>query len=461
MTGRILIADGLATNRITLKVRLTAACHEVLTATTAEQVVSLATQQRPDLIILGGSLGSETPVDLCRMLTRDTATAHIPLLVQCLPDQAIQMLKAGATAVLDPRGDANMLFARIRGILRQREMLRPLPGMAEAPAAFDLPIRGNVTLVADTAGRALGWKHLLSQHLPCRFTVHDTEQALAAVAADEAAELYVIATDLDHPGEGLRLLAELRSRNASRDSSFIMAVPNDRSDIAAIALDLGAGDTMPMTLQSTTMVEATAHAINAQLRLKRQADGRRAEAERHRLWAMTDPLTGLYNRRYALPRLTNIAQESQQKGQPFAVLAMDLDRFKLINDRFGHAAGDAVLVEVASRIAAMIGDRGIAARVGGEEFLAVLAATDADAATDLAERVRHAVMSRPITLPMRVGGNDLPVTLSIGIAAGIGNGVTEPAILAEEALDRADRAMLAAKSLGRNRVMRAAAVQAA
>ncbi|AUH34134.1 diguanylate cyclase domain-containing protein [Paracoccus tegillarcae] len=462
MSGRILIADGLATNRITLKVRLTAACYEVVTATSPQQVCDLAAQQRPDLIILGASLGHDAPVALCHELSRNSATAHIPVLVQCQSDHLIAALKAGATAVLDPRVDENMLLARIRGLLRQRDVLRPLSEVTETVAALDVPIRGDVTLVADTPGRALGWKHMLSQYLPSRFAINDAEQALAAVARDDAAELYVIATDLENPGEGLRLLAELRSRNGSRNSSFIVAVPNGRSDIATIALDLGAGDTMPLCLQSDTMIEATAIAINAQLRQKRLADRRRAEAERHHLWAMTDPLTGLYNRRYALPRLTAIAQDAQRNGEPFSILAMDLDRFKLINDQYGHAAGDAVLVEVAARIVQAISELGMTARVGGEEFVTVLPGIGAERAAQLAELVRQTVMSMLIALPMRLGGRQLSVTLSIGIATSDQCApTTQPVKLAEDALDRADRAMLAAKSLGRNRVIRATAAQAA
>lgn len=462
MTGRILIADGLATNRITLKVRLSAACHDVLTAATPAQVLAIATQDRPDLIILGASLAGDDPIALCRRLRREPATVAIPLLVQCEAARQIEALRAGATAALDPRIDDHMLLARIRSLLRQRDLLATPPGMAEPPATFETPPCGEITLVADTPGRALGWKHLLSQRLPCSFTVSDAEQALAAAARSKAADLYVIASDLEHQGEGLRLLAELRSRSASRDASFIMAVPNGRPDIATIALDLGAGDTMPLALQNEAAVEATAIAITAQIRRKRQTDRHRAEAERHRLWAMTDSLTGLYNRRYALPRLTAIAQDAQEMGQPFSILAMDLDRFKLINDRFGHAAGDAVLVEVAARIGAAVSNRGMIARVGGEEFVAVLPQTDVDAAMELAEIVRRAVMSRPVILPHRTGGGELLVTLSIGIAAGgPGGGAADPARLAEDAMDRADRAMLAAKSLGRNRVMRAASAQAA
>lgn len=461
MTGRILIADGLATNRITLKVRLSAACHDVMTASAVPQLMALAQQDRPDLIILGSSLPGGDPIDACRKLRCSPDTMAIPLLVLCDPTMRLAALRAGATATLDGKVDEHMLLARIRSLLRQQDETRIVQGMAESQAPFEAADRADVTLIADTPGRALCWKHLLSQRLNCRFVIHDAEQALASAARDNPAELYVIAADLDHPGEGLRLLAELRSRPISRDASFIVAVAEGRTDISTIALDLGAGDTIPLSLQPDTVAEATAIAIDSQIRRKRQADRHRAEAERNRLWAMTDPLTGLYNRRYALPRLMAIAQDAQDRRSPFSVLAMDLDRFKLINDHYGHTAGDAVLVEVASRIGAAIAHHGLTARIGGEEFLAILPLTSEDQAAQIAETVRQSIIARPIALPQRIGGGELPVTLSIGIAAGGIEAGSDPVRLAEDAMDRADRAMLAAKSLGRNRVMRAAAAQAA
>ena len=161
----------------------------------------------------------------------------------------------------------------------------------------------------------------------------------------------------------------------------------------------------------------------------------RAEADR---LAHVDFLTGAANRR-SLPRTFEAA-----RGRPLALLAVDIDRFKPINDRLGHAAGDAVLVTVAERLLAAVRSGDAVVRVGGEEFLVVLPdVTSLTAATGIAEALRSAIESSPI----HAGGGPLDVTVSIGVAlseAGIAD--RETALLA------ADRALYAAKRDGRNRV---------
>ncbi|MDH5798126.1 MAG: diguanylate cyclase [Paracoccaceae bacterium] len=166
---------------------------------------------------------------------------------------------------------------------------------------------------------------------------------------------------------------------------------------------------------------------------------------------MIDPLTGLFNRRYALPHLNRIANRSRQKNRPFAVLMIDLDHFKSINDRYGHAAGDEVLRTVGSRLRDNLRPTDLAARIGGEEFLVVLPETKWADARATAERLRMIVGSEPVT----IDGNKqrLTVTASIGIARGgatiRGRSHDSVGIL----LDRADAALRGAKQDGRNRVI--------
>ncbi|WCR12371.1 diguanylate cyclase [Paracoccus stylophorae] len=464
MTARILVADGMATMRITLKVRLASACYDVLTAATACQLLQQARDGRPDLIVLGSGFAGRTQAEICRDLARDRDCTAIPVLMLAGGETRLQALQAGATAVLDPAVDEQMLLARIRGLLRDAGSgIEPQRSMAEAPAAFAGPApTRQVALVADDAARALRWRHLLQRRLACRFSVFTPEEALGAAAGGRAADLYLIAADIEGRGDGLRLLSELRSRTGSRDAAFVIATAPDRAELSAIALDLGAGEVLPLDLGGDAGIEIATLALQMQLARKQQGDRRRAEARRNMLWAMTDPLTGLYNRRYALPRLTEIARDSLRDDAPFAVMALDLDRFKRINDSHGHAAGDAVLRDVAHRLeTAMAGD-GITARLGGEEFLAVLPATDEAQAWRRAEDLRRAVEARPIALPDLSGGGQVAITLSIGVAIGHSrNPAAAPDRLAETSLERADRALMSAKTLGRNRVMLAQAERAA
>ncbi|MDM7459128.1 MAG: GGDEF domain-containing protein, partial [Paracoccus sp. (in: a-proteobacteria)] len=232
-------------------------------------------------------------------------------------------------------------------------------------------------------------------------------------------------------------------------------------ELAAIALDLGAGDVLPDSLGGVEGIDAAAEMLRMQLSRKSRLEQHRAEVERHMLWAMTDPLTGLFNRRYALPRLTEIAREAMDKSVPFSVLALDLDRFKDVNDQHGHGAGDAVLSVVAQRMRQVLAARGMAARLGGEEFAVVLCPCAEDQAAVIAERLRLAIQDSPVALPELSGGGQCWVTVSVGVVTVRPRPGDWPDILAQQTLECADRALLAAKGQGRNRVVISGARHAA
>ena len=165
----------------------------------------------------------------------------------------------------------------------------------------------------------------------------------------------------------------------------------------------------------------------------------------------TDVLTGWNNRRYLQVRLKEELGRARREQDSLVCLMLDVDHFKGINDRFGHAAGDTVLRDLAGRVDAEIRASDVAARYGGEEFVVLLPATEAEAAEVLAERIRNAVGSEPFELP---GGGSIAVTVSIGIAA-----ITPDAqsndlkTLGDSLLARADVALYRAKSAGRDCVI--------
>ena len=209
-----------------------------------------------------------------------------------------------------------------------------------------------------------------------------------------------------------------------------------------MALDLGANDLVPADFDGPEM----AMRIRVQLRRKREADLLRAAVDEDLRLAAIDPLTELYNRRYAMAHLAKISSRAARTGHGFAVMVADLDLFKAINDRFGHAAGDAVLVEVARRLTDNLRGNDLIARVGGEEFLIAMPDTDLQEARIAAERLCRVMDSQPITLPT---GQSVRVTLSIGVSIGGGEqGVDVVASL----IDQADRALYDSKSEGRNQV---------
>jgi diguanylate cyclase (GGDEF)-like protein len=180
----------------------------------------------------------------------------------------------------------------------------------------------------------------------------------------------------------------------------------------------------------------------SQLRAQSELFVTRAEVEQVRLEARRDPLTRLGNRREVDDRWPLLLANSRAGGRPLAVAMMDLDRFKQINDRFGHALGDDVLVAMARLLRENTRAADIGARVGGEEFLLVLPDTAADSALEICERLRQCVAS----YPWGELADGRSVTLSVGLAC-------TPPYDAEELMARADEALYDAKAAGRNRVV--------
>jgi diguanylate cyclase (GGDEF)-like protein len=201
---------------------------------------------------------------------------------------------------------------------------------------------------------------------------------------------------------------------------------------ASVSLHSPAGDLWLLAL----ILALSAWAAAAQLGLLLELLSARWEATH-------DALSGLVNRRYALDLLERAIAASRRSGQPLALLLLDLDRFKRINDEHGHAIGDAVIRCTGDVLQAAVRENEVAARVGGEEFAVVLPATGVDAARQAAERIRQRIESARVALP---DGREVAVTTSIGLS------MLQPGDRPESLLARADAALYRAKNLGRNRV---------
>jgi diguanylate cyclase (GGDEF)-like protein len=172
---------------------------------------------------------------------------------------------------------------------------------------------------------------------------------------------------------------------------------------------------------------------------------RSVDAMRQRLIELvgTDPLTGALNRRALELRLRREWRGAKRRGSALAVLAVDLDNFKPINDTHGHAAGDTVLRELADVMRMTVRDTDVIARVGGDEFVLLLPDTGWQGAITLAERLRRHVDEQTFA-----GEQRIPLTVSIGIA--LARGADD--VRATDLLEEADRSLYRAKTSGRNRI---------
>ncbi len=459
MSGKILIVDDVATNRIVLKVKLAAACYHPLMADDGESCLRLSRDEDPDLILLNDTLPDMTGVDVLMRLRAAPETRDIPIIfLSAVVDTETRRgaLLEGADDFLQKPLDDQILMARIRSLVRNRtasgtvgrnETALNVLGMAEASPEFEMP--GVVALVANRPETAMAWRRDLSEFMSDRLVIMSREEALAdSLDGAVQPDIFVLEVDLDHQNGGLRLMSDLRSRALTRHAAICIVspdrLPDSTAEAAVMAFDLGANEVV------TASVDPHEWGLRLKklLRRKRAADRMRASVQEGLRASVIDPLTGLHNRRYAMPYLSGIAERAQAADLPYAVLVIDLDRFKAVNDHWGHTAGDSVLVEVAARLSANLREGDLLARVGGEEFLVGLPDTGLSAAQLIAERLCKAVKATPVRTP---SGAVIKVTVSIGLA--VGNAQPKNATESSaDVIDRADHALLIAKSAGRNQV---------
>jgi two-component system cell cycle response regulator len=234
-------------------------------------------------------------------------------------------------------------------------------------------------------------------------------------------------------GDGLQLMREAMALGCRTPVVFLTAEATDRIDMAA--MEAGALDYLVKCEITPRLLE----------RSIRYASKLGATLEALRQLATRDPLTGLLNRREFDRILLEEEERAVRFGDPVALVMLDLDHFKAINDAHGHPVGDQVLREAARRFTASVRTVDRVARLGGEEFALVLLETDRCAAEEVAERVVAAVRSAPI---VTADGLAVTVTVSAGVAA-----LPEDAPNTAELVITADKALYAAKSAGRNRVV--------
>jgi len=246
----------------------------------------------------------------------------------------------------------------------------------------------------------------------------------------------------------LRLCSSIRSFEETRLTPVLAIVRQGDTRKLVRALDIGVNDyvTRPVDRNELTARVAT------QLRRKRYVDQLRSSFQVSLEMAVTDQLTGLYNRRYLASHLSAMFDRAFWTGRPLAVMVLDIDHFKAINDTYGHDAGDKVLKEFAERISNSVRGIDLACRYGGEEFLVAMPDTDLAFASVVAERLRQEISE--LKFHLHAGREALTVTVSIGLAS-TENGPEDDS--AQKLIKRADEALYEAKTNGRNRVIQSAA----
>ena len=364
--------------------------------------------------------------EVCRRLKSNPATHFIPVvMVTALdsPADRVRGLEAGADDFLTKPVSDVVLIARVRSLTRLKMMTDELRMRAitsleigvqapERSAVADAGKGGRILLVDD---RPSSYERL-APVLSAEHTVDvETNPAEALFhAAEGNYDLLIVSLGLEN-FDGLRLCSQARSLERTRQVPILAIADADNNTRLLRGLEIGVNDYL---LRPVDKNELLARA-RTQIRKRRYTDHLRDNVQNSIEMAITDALTGLHNRRYMESHLGTLAEQAASRGKPLALMMLDIDFFKSINDNYGHDAGDDVLREFAVRIRKSIRGIDLACRYGGEEFVIVMPETDLHVAGMVAERLRRSIAGEPFAVnkgDQAHRGHDLDRAVDAGAA---------------------------------------------
>jgi len=452
MPARVLVVDDILPNVKVLEAKLSAEYFDVMTAMSGREALDLMAEDPPDIVLLDVMMPEMDGVEVCRIVKGDPKLSHIPIvMVTALsePSDRVRGLEAGADDFLTKPVNDVALFARVRSLVRLKMMMDEFRLREQTSSEFgvfgdeggvlQLETDGAKILVVDDSaadGRVIQSTLEAGHNVT---VVSEPDRALEAARAGDF-DLIIVSLLL-RESDGLRLCSSLRTMEETRQSSLLVLIEDTQVDHLVKALDIGVNDYLMKPIDRNELMARSL----TQIRRKRYQDKLRDNYQMSMAMAVTDVLTGLHNRRYMESHLGNLVRRAVEGARPVALVILDIDHFKLVNDAHGHDVGDEVLKQFSERIQQNVRGIDLAARYGGEEFIIVMPDTDLAVAQSVAERLRQFIADLPFTVSTEEG--KLDISASFGVTA---SGTTDTP---ETMIKRADEALYQAKHEGRNRVV--------
>ncbi|MFP3036287.1 MAG: PleD family two-component system response regulator [Wolbachia sp.] len=456
MTAKILVVDDVLSNVKLLEARLKAEYYTVIVAHDGKEAIDLVAKQQPDIILLDIMMPKINGFEVCKSLKSDPLTTHIPIImVTALHDthDRVQGINAGADDFLTKPIDETALSARIKSLTRLKMVIDELRLRGETNAEIggvagssimdysNQIFDANILVVDEDVFQAEQIYNVLSQRFGSIKVLNDPTEA-SKIGIEDNYDLIISDMQFSQT-DGLRLCSEFRSKVETRYTPIlILSEDYDKNNLVK-ALNVGANDYLTVPLDESELIAR----VNLQVKRKRYQDALRMNLFNNAEMSIKDPLTNCYNRRYFDVHLKNIVKDSVEKDRRLSLIILDIDYFKVVNDDFGHSAGDELLKQMQKRISENIRVTDLLARFGGEEFVIVMPDTNISDAYTVAERIREIIATEPFVLS---GENTThSVTVSIGIAEMQKSDLDN----IKKFIVRADRYLYKAKNSGRNRVV--------
>lgn len=413
MSARILVVDDLAPNLNLLEVKLSAQYYDVITSMNGVEALEIADNQIIDLILLDAMMPGMNGFEVCKRLKSNPQTWHIPVvMVTALEETSdrIRGLEAGADDFITKPIDDFNLMARVKSLLRLKMVTDQLLSHTgnnierSKPVLDELGKRaGNVLLVDDNELKM----EILARPLKVKNNIAMETDPVIALNKALNADLVIVSL-VSEKFDGLRFCARLRSDARTRDLPILAIGQVDDEARLIRAYDIGINDTLMRPIESQELQAR----VSTQLKRKFYADNLKENFNESLEMVVTDPLTGIGNRRFMDRSIAPLFAQLAEKGSPFSLVVFDVDKFKRVNDMLGHDVGDKVLQEVSARLATNVRSIDILSRYGGEEFLVAMPDTNQAEAMIAADRIRALLGGSTFT----VGKKAISVTISAGVS---------------------------------------------
>ncbi len=451
MSARVLVVDDILPNVKLLEAKLSCEYYEVITATSGQEALEKVENENPDIVLLDIMMPGMDGFEVCERIKANPDTSHIPVvMVTALTDvkDKVRGLEAGADDFLSKPINDTALMARVRSLARLKMAMDEWRIRENAASQFGVVSEktnimsepteaARILLIEDKEFERDKISEALSADLGIVFGVNNGMKAMELVASHDF-DILMVSLNLKEE-DGLRLCSHLRSNEKTRSLPIVMIADDGDLPRVAHGLEIGAHDYIMRPLEKNELIAR----VRTQIRRKRFQDRLRSTYEISLSMALTDSLTGLHNRRYLEVHLEKLIENNGKSNKALGVIMMDIDHFKAVNDTHGHSVGDEVLKIFSDRIKDNLRSFDMVARLGGEEFVAILPDVSPERAYLVAERLRKSIANEPISCA--VEGGLLPITMSVGGAI-INNGGHSIA----DILERADKCLYEAKHGGRN-----------
>ncbi|MCT4574815.1 MAG: PleD family two-component system response regulator [Alphaproteobacteria bacterium] len=453
MFGKILVVDDSPVNLKLMEKKLKDEYYDVLLASSGEEALQLIEDNRPDLILLDVVMPGMNGYEVCQTIKNNPETFYLPVMMVTSmedKDSKVKGLEVGADDILTKPVDDVALFARLNSLLRLKMMAEQwiiretaLQDKTVLPDHLDMYFGkkckySHIMVVGSDDKELVQLKSPLKEK---RYKVIYTKNIDEVEVLSEQKKMDLFVISLSVGGENaLRLSSKIKSKELNKNTPILIVGEEDDKKVFIKALEIGCNDYIVSPFNNHEYLART----YTQLKKNKYQQQLEKNYKKSLSLVSVDELTGLSNRRYLYSYLENMFEEMKTKEQSIAVLMIDIDDFKGVNDTYGHLIGDEVLVEFASRLKGEFRDFDLIARYGGDEFIAVIPYIDEKKAREIAERVRKVISDKPFALTSD------PYKLDINISVGLT--LTKDFYrTAEDVIEDADKALYEAKRTGRNK----------